>query len=498
MKRVLCLLLVLCMTLAMFVACNSDSNESKDATSGTESQGPKELVPHLEKRDLGGYTLTFLIPKDRAEDAYDECQFNTDEQIQESVNDASYERNRKIENEYSCNIETLVVDNSSKVAEKIREANQTQQPEFQVAAGGIVYFSSLASEGLLRNFNSMENSNINLEGDWWDQTAIRDISIANVLPFITGDIVVTDNEATWGIFFNKKMIEDNQLENPFQLVKDNEWTMDKMIEMANTVDADNDGDGAMTVTGSDTWGLLAQTYDGVAFMWGGEQAMVHKDANDIPSFRVSDPVNISTWDKVFELLVNQEYTLMADFFYSWNSPDRGIATKNFVDGKVLFNSQSISFVNSEGLRESTMSYGILPMPKRSAEQAEYSSSCTVYWATFLMIPTVVPESEIDKTTYLLEAMAYLGKEIVTPQYYEGTLKKKRVQDNDSPEMLELIFKNRTFDLASIYDWGSALYLYTDTINSKNNGIVANIDARIDAMNQAMNTTIEYFEALKDS
>ena len=94
-------------------------------------------------------------------------------------------------------------------------------------------------------------------------------------------------------------------------------------------------------------------------------------------------------------------------------------------------------------------------------------------------------------------MAYLGKEMVTYQYYDVTLKNKRVQDKDSPEMLELIFKNRTFDLAAIYNWGDSLYFYTSLIGGKSNTISSAIESNKDKFDQAMNTTIEYFKALKE-
>lgn len=205
---------------------------------------------------------------------------------------------------------------------------------------------------------------------------------------------------------------------------------------------------------------------------------------------------IDAWSKVYELLANQNYTAMADYFYAWNSPDYGIVFDNFIDGKVLFRPASIAFVSSEKMRTSEqLSYGILPMPKYDTTQEEYSSSCTVYGSTFLVIPKILPKSELDNVTYILEAMAYLGKEMVTYQYYDVTLKNKRVQDKDSPEMLELIFKNRTFDLAAIYNWGDALYFYTNIINSKNNNITSQIDASTQKFEEAMKTTIEYFEVI---
>ena len=490
-------MLVFCLALATFAGCNTDKKDESD-DKGATSQGPKELVPHLGERDLEGFTLTILGMEDRNENAYDQCQYVPDEIVNESVNDAVFKRNQKIEQEYNCKIKLITYEGLGGVNDKLREVISTQQPDFHVVSGGLFELSKFASEGHLYDFRKLPNSNLKLDGEWWDQAAIRDISLANVLPFLTGDIAVTDNEATWAIYFNKQLVKDNELEDPFELVRNNEWTIDKMGEMAKAATKDGDGDLTMTVTGTDHWGMIAQTYDGLAFMWGAMQPMITKDANDLPVFRVADTQNVDTWTKVFELLGNQQYTAMSEYYYAWNDPARGVVWDNFIEGRVLFRPGDISTVNSEALRNAEqLSYGILPMPKYDKTQSAYSSSCTVYWATFLTIPKVVSPDDLDKTTFLLEAMAYLGKEMVTYEYYDVTLKSKRVQDEDSPEMLELIFANRTFDLSAIYNWGDAIQFYTSIIGSKNNDIASRWDSNREKYETAMATTIEYFKSLTE-
>ena len=47
---------------------------------------------------------------------------------------------------------------------------------------------------------------------------------------------------------------------------------------------------------------------------------------------------------------------------------------------------------------------------------------------------------------VMEAMASESATTVVPAYYDVTLKTKMTCDNDSAEMLDLIFENRVFDL----------------------------------------------------
>ncbi len=46
-----------------------------------------------------------------------------------------------------------------------------------------------------------------------------------------------------GFLFNKDMLRDFELENPYDLVRSDDWTLEKMMSMASVVMSDLDGDG---------------------------------------------------------------------------------------------------------------------------------------------------------------------------------------------------------------------------------------------------------------
>ena len=52
---------------------------------------------------------------------------------------------------------------------------------------------------------------------------------------------MNDEKSIWCVFFNKKMIDDYNLDDPNKLVADSTWTYDKLFTMAETVSADLDG-----------------------------------------------------------------------------------------------------------------------------------------------------------------------------------------------------------------------------------------------------------------
>lgn len=99
--------------------------------------------------------------------------------------------------------------------------------------------------------------------------------IADKLFITTGDITILDNECTMVMFFNKYMIKQYSLESPYDLVKANKWTLDKVDEMASVVTNDTDGNGVLDH--SDTWGLSIAGNAPISFYFGAGERIVDTD-----------------------------------------------------------------------------------------------------------------------------------------------------------------------------------------------------------------------------
>ena len=74
-----------------------------------------------------------------------------------------------------------------------------------------------------------------------------------------------------------------------------------------------------------------------------------------------------------------------------------------------------------------------------------------YGTSYFCIPTTVADA--DMSGAVLEALSYYGKEYITPAYYDTTLKGKYFRDEESSEMLDLIFASRFFDVGTYYQLG---------------------------------------------
>lgn len=474
-KKLFSLLLaaMLCFTLILLTACK-DETASESSESG-EQQETSESGFLPENKNWGGEVITLLTS--------DQNEFSRamipEELSDEPVSAAFFNRNAFIDEKFGLKLEMSTVSDPNDGVEKVRNDVESAMGEFQIVALPLTYIATLGVEGKLYDITTLDNGYIHYEKEWWDQAAVRDLTINDKMWFLAGDALVEDDEATWAIYFNKDLVTSYNLENPYDIVNDGQWTLDKYYELAKQVHKMNGSSMSYDPSVGDVYGALAQSYDCYLFMLGAGQPMMRTNSDGLPEFRVTDEVNVSTFNKIMDIMLDETYVGVADFKGAWYSGVYSQEVDIFCNGNALFMPGKIAQVSNEKLRDADIRYGILPMPKYDAElQKEYTTSVNVYWCQVLCIP-LSNVSKLDATCYALEAMAYYGKEMVTPEYYDRTLTYKRLQDDESRDMLDLIFRNRTYDLAGIFDFGTvngngagSLYFYTSLLGDKSRNITS--------------------------
>ena len=124
--------------------------------------------------------------------------------------------------------------------------------------------------------------------------------------------------------------------------------------------------------------------------------------------------------------------------------------KQFANGKALF--YYAGMINITLFRDFDTDFGVIPAPKRSAEQEQYWSNYSYYNFTVYLVPTTCADPEMIGD--IMDAMANLSMYSLTPAYYDQTLIGKSTRDEESEPMIELILNTRNFDLGIIFDTGS--------------------------------------------
>ncbi len=93
-------------------------------------------------------------------------------------------------------------------------------------------------------------------------------------------------------------------------------------------------------------------------------------------------------------------------------------------------------------------FGILPIPKYDALQDHYSTWASAIGST-LSIPTSVAKAGADLEAFarVLELYSILSRQYIHVAYYDTMLTTQNVYDGESAEMVDYIFRHRTYDMA---------------------------------------------------
>ncbi|MBQ3002489.1 MAG: hypothetical protein IJD82_02030 [Clostridia bacterium] len=497
--KLICLLLALCAVSTLLVACGGEENTSEASSTPADQTVSEDESFRLEKKDFGGVVIKAATLKNYD---FQACEIAPLKLTAEPVNDAAYNRMTLIEQEYGIKLEQIGFDEQTDLVDTVREMVTTGTDEYQIVCAPLHYVAQLSRDDMYYDLASTEsNDYIDLGQPYWDQSTVEHLSFNGKTYFLNGDAIVSDDEATWAVFFNKDIAEDNHLAEAYdaadmyELVTKGKWTIDVMYEMAKKVTTDL-GDSGMTwdVNTQDIWGISAQLYDAYAFTVAAGETMTRLE-DGLPIITAGDESNINAYDKVHNIFADTAYCALAETNGAASATKYDDIVQIFANGNALFTPEKIGTVSNIVMKEADIRYGILPMPKLNEAQDSYYSTITVWWCSALAIPVSNIE-KFDATCYALEALAYYGQEALTPEYYDRTLKYKRFPDDEeAAEMLDIIFRNRLYDIGIVLNFGTdwrdeMLYFYPEILRSGTNTHISSLDSFRDSWQNAIDEFIE--------
>lgn len=493
--RVLSLALVLCMVFAL-AACTDDeggnNNGTMDENLGTVEEGDnyeyaKSLIPDV---NYEGYEFRILCMNSSSTyDSYKSRNVIATENLSIPVNDEVFARNQYLESKLNIKIKGVDNFDDYTIKDEIQAAVTSGDDRYDIVFAPMRHLADLSAAGCFLDLKSVEE--LNLEGPWWDQGAVRDLTIGGKLYFCASDGDILDKQTTWGTMFNKKLCVDNSLEYPYQLVRDGEWTADKYIEYARQVKSDLNGDGEYDE--NDLWGILTENNSTPGFYFGFNGYITKKNSDDIPEFSMTDAHALSAVDKALEIVLDDDIALKVEDF---ESPDSTMsnwlyASYMFSNDQVLFRTTDINTV--ERLRNMEADFGILPMPKLDENQESYTCGSATAVGTAVAIPVTV--QDVSKVGTILEAFVSTSRYTLLKGYYDANLQGIITRDDESSEMLDIIFSTRHFDLGYCFDWGGLGYILRDVAADKSNTFVSKYDSVSTVAQKALDETVKKFQAL---
>lgn len=223
------------------------------------------------------------------------------------------------------------------------------------------------------------------------------------------------------VFFNKNLFDEAGVDYPYKLVRDGEWTWDKFFEYADAVGKD----GVASYGAQNT----SQNMGDIVYVSCGNK-FVNSGIGNVPTSAVDAEGSVAFCDISYRL---------------FNEPSK---VKNSLESISTFaNGGSVFLIESLGeiktLASSNAVWGILPIPKASAEQAGYKTIAPSDTA-FFAVPTTC--SSVEKTSKITAALNAASLGYITDAYVTDSLY-YYLRDNASADSVETVCYSVYYDMA---------------------------------------------------
>lgn len=460
------LLLVLVMILTMVSSCGgtteesvqgqtSDGEFSSDASTEESTQPTEDVltIPEGFKWDKEDFViLTGGRTGSRFYGVYTEFGFNADELEANVINDAVNNRNLAIEDLIGVRVvEKMMINNDCSASGEMYSTVFTQinggLADYDLVAPSLYQGAALAINDCLYNMLEIENNQ--LEKDWWDQFFIDEVAVNDRLYFVTGDIGFFSRASVTVIYFNKETARNLELGDVYALAREKKFTFDTMYSWMKLQEEDINADDVIDY--KDKFGLGSQNDFVWALFYGAGQGIARKGEDDKPYLTINTETALTISESISKIFTDSSFVNANHYFNVSSSPTK-LLTEAFAEGRSLLYAEGLGSI--EGLRNMEFEFGVLPVPLYDENQDRYYSFLNCWGSNSFGIPTSLEEDEAENVMVIMNALGSVGKTTIAPAYIETTLKGQRLRDDDSEEMLDIIFENIGCDIGHMFGFGN--------------------------------------------
>lgn len=437
MKKLITLLLAAGMMTGLLASCTDTSENKPDNQPGETT--PTKITDDLPANlNFNGQEIKILC----CDEEITILSFVADEEAEDVVSSAIYQRNQAIERRLGVEIEVVETVDHESVASTAELIIQAGGDDYDII-GGYQYFSvGLALEGNLYNLYGQEIDDIgylNFEKPYWSSQFINNIALDGAAYWATGDISLRYTSGMYCTFVNTQLFRDLfPNDNIYDIARNGEWTMDKMTEMSSKAWGDTNGN--QTPDDGDVFGFVTGAYDlldGLAVGCGVTFGTMYDGQIYVT---LGNDISLTFADKLKALTQQDATRVVTVMEQSW-------CPENFAAGNALFLVDKL--MTAETYFGEMDQYAIIPSPKLDMNQQTYLTTLQD-GITILGIPSSIPFDKLPAICATMEAMAAASYNDVTPKYYESALKVQYTRDEVSGEMIDLIRENVTTDFVFAY------------------------------------------------
>jgi hypothetical protein len=459
------------MLLAVFAGCGQSGSVSPAASDTTaaaaqestsaaeETSAAIEYKAAAPDRDFGGEDFNVATVQPDNPDSL-VLTFDPEAETGDVVNDSIYNRNRKIEEKYNVKFLSTYPGDYTKMLPLTKKMTQAGEDTYQLIMLINREAFSAAVSGYLMAQDSIPYQD--LTQPYYCQDINSQLSIGNKLLFSYTDECMNMYMQTICTFFNKGLVQNYNLGDLYQIVRDGKFTTEEFYSLSEAVIKDVNGDSAYTEDGGDVFGVASEDDMFYPSLWIGANSMtVTKDSDDLPVYSApTDEKLIGILDRLTEELKKDGFRTHSDY-----AGDQ----KYFISNGALFLVGCIGWIVN--MRSMDADFGILPLPKYDEAQDKYYSRMIDGWVH--VAPITVQDTELLGT--MIEALGAESKNYVIPAYFDIALTNKYTRDTDSEEMLNMVFNNVTLDLGDTAWYDTIRSQLTNAITSGKGGYASTLE-----------------------
>ncbi len=452
--KLLSLFLVLLMVLSVFAACGNTPEETTDQKgSSTENyDDPRQQIKDTVPTDLkyNGETVTFLV----REGALSTYELACEELKNDPVYDAIHYRNIDVESRLGLKIRSIAqpgaYEQRNEWSNTLSVSVLTNTGDFDGACFYLSYGVALAKDGIYYNLLSLTPDGggyLDFEKPWWNQTMVDELSTYGAMFFAGGSLTLTQAASGVCVFFNRDLFNetfpDDRDASLYQLVRDGEWTIDKMTQYVTNCWDDRNSNGVADdgdVVGIRSLGNGAGQMDAWVVAMGLDFTRIN--AYGEPEYAFLNSRTVPAYEKVRNLF-NNECSIVV-------GGNVTIEETDMPNGNVLFLTQALGY--GTDMKASTVNYGVLPIPKYDLEQEDYRT-CAANSAGTLAICSNLSSERAAMVSAVLELLSAESYKQVIPVYYGTVLKGHYSREQADAEMYDKILNTFVFSFG--FAWSSS-------------------------------------------
>ncbi len=425
-------IVLLCAMLTSMAACGASNPEETTETATTQTETAVETeetraMHQVPEADFEGSVFTSVYGEWQGYNHY----FFAEEATGDAMNDAIYNRMIFVEEYLNVDMVNENIVDLMQVSTQVKNTVQAGDDAYSLAhLHCISAVSELPTGGYIYNLDTMPH--LNMEAEWWNRTQMDVLRLGKNTYYGISDYMIP---CPYAIFFNKEMIVDHGMDNPYELVYEGKWTLDRFLDMCMAVAQDLNGDGQYTM--DDVVGVSTNEISKyIPFMTAADQFITSTNDSGRIELAMNNEKTISIVEKLYKLIEHA-----GALYYPKSMADED--SFQMSTGRILFFLNAIPY--AEDLRDCEVDVGILPYPKYDEAQENYISQD---WGGMMCVPVSIQDPEMVGS--VIELLSWESGNEVIPAYYDVTLSGKLARDEDSRNMLDLLFDTIAYEIGGNY------------------------------------------------